>query len=144
MEHLPFRTVLFSPFDMNLLYFAPSHRRESIDSILKRSFAQFTTVKREYDEVLRQRNALLKQIRDGLQPQKNLDFWDTKLASIGAQYLEYRFRWTDYIEHHTEEIRMALPNHELHFHYMTKSSRSDTETSLRNVIQEHRERDIIV
>lgn len=64
LESLPFRTVIFSPFDMNLLYFSPGPRRDMIDSILKRTFSQFSLVKRSYDEILKQRNALLKQIRE--------------------------------------------------------------------------------
>jgi recombinational DNA repair ATPase RecF len=49
---------------MNLLYFAPSIRRDYIDSILDRTFSQFRMVKREYEGVMRQRNALLKKIRE--------------------------------------------------------------------------------
>jgi DNA replication and repair protein RecF len=65
MIGLPWRTVYISPFDMNLLYFAPSIRRDTMDTVLSRVYGQFSTVKREYDMVMRQRNALLKKIRDG-------------------------------------------------------------------------------
>ena len=50
---------------MNLLYFAPGVRRDYIDSILSRTYTQFPKVKREYDLTMRQRNALLKKIREG-------------------------------------------------------------------------------
>lgn len=64
LESLPVRSVIFSPFDMHLPYLAPSLRRDALDSILDRSFAQFHTTKRQYDQVLRQRNALLKAIQE--------------------------------------------------------------------------------
>lgn len=61
---LPWRTVHISPFDMNLLYFAPSMRRDYIDLILSRTYEQFPRVRRDYDLAMRQRNAMLKKIRD--------------------------------------------------------------------------------
>lgn len=66
MHELSYRTVFLSPFDMNLFYFAPSARRDFIDGILTRAFGQFRSVKRKYDEILAQRNALLKKIREGV------------------------------------------------------------------------------
>lgn len=41
-DALPFRTVYVSPFDMNILYFSPAIRRDYLDDILSRSFAQFS------------------------------------------------------------------------------------------------------
>jgi recombinational DNA repair ATPase RecF len=49
---------------MNLFYFAPSYRRDYIDSILERSYESFRSVRREYDTIMRQRNALLESIRE--------------------------------------------------------------------------------
>lgn len=48
-ESLPYRTVFISPFDMNLLYFSPGVRRDYIDNILSRTYAQFSKVKRDYE-----------------------------------------------------------------------------------------------
>ena len=64
MNTLPWRTVHISPFDMNLLYFAPGMRRDYIDSILGRTYEQFHIVERNYETTLRQRNALLKKIKE--------------------------------------------------------------------------------
>lgn len=64
MNALPWRTVYISPFDMNLLYFAPSMRRDAMDTILARVYEQFGSVRRDYDMIMRQRNALLKKIRE--------------------------------------------------------------------------------
>ena len=75
-EELPFRSVLVSPFDMNLLYFAPSWRRDYMDSVLSRIFAQFSKVRRDYDITMRERNALLKKIREGEAKREDLDYWD--------------------------------------------------------------------
>lgn len=85
-EALPFRTVYVSPFDMNMLYFSPSVRRDYIDDILSRTFAQFSLIRRDFDQIMRQRNALLKKIREGEMTANNLDFWDKKFAEIAHTY----------------------------------------------------------
>lgn len=61
---LPFRSVGVSPFDMNILYFAPDMRRAYMDDILLRTYEQFRQVKRSYETTVRQRNALLRRIRE--------------------------------------------------------------------------------
>ncbi len=71
---------------MNLLYFAPSIRRDYIDLILARSYEQFSKVRRDYELVMRQRNALLKKIRDGFAKKEDLDFWDQKFAECADMY----------------------------------------------------------
>ena len=86
MTALPWRTVHISPFDMNLLYFAPAIRRDYIDLILSRTYAQFSGIKREYEMVMRQRNALLKSIRDGLSDRDALEYWDIKFAELAQSY----------------------------------------------------------
>jgi DNA replication and repair protein RecF len=98
---LPFRTVFLSPFDMNLLYFSPSLRREYIDWILEQRYEQFSQVKKEYDHILRERNALLKNIRDGISKESELDFWDKSFIKQLEVYMLYR---TAYFEH----IRTSL------------------------------------
>jgi DNA replication and repair protein RecF len=86
MQSLPWRTVHISPFDMNLLYFAPSMRRDYMDTVLSRSHGQFSALKKNYDIVMRQRNALLKKIRDGEAKRQDLDFWDQKFAECADTY----------------------------------------------------------
>ena len=97
-ENLPYRTVFLSPFDMNLLYFAPSLRRDYIDSILSRVFTQFPKAKRDYENVMRQRNALLKKIRENEAKKSDLDYWDTIFIEQTILYLTYREKWRDFMQ----------------------------------------------
>jgi DNA replication and repair protein RecF len=97
MQALPWRTVHISPFDMNLLYFAPSMRRDYIDLILSRTHEQFSKVRRDYDLVMRQRNAMLKKIRDALAKREDLDFWDYKFAECADVYGLYRTQYSRYV-----------------------------------------------
>lgn len=86
LEELPFRSVYVSPFDMNILYFSPAMRREYLDDILSRAYSQFAKIRRDYELVMRQRNALLKKIREKEVDASGLDFWDAKFAEIAVQY----------------------------------------------------------
>jgi DNA replication and repair protein RecF len=65
LQSLPWRTVHISPFDMNILYFAPQMRRDYMDLILSRTYEQFPRLERDYQMTMRQRNAMLKKIREG-------------------------------------------------------------------------------
>jgi DNA replication and repair protein recF len=143
LEELPFRTVYVSPFDMNILYFSPAMRREYLDDILSRAYAQFSKIKRDYEQVMRQRNALLKKIREDSVAQDGLDFWDQKFAEIALQYGLYRERYIRYI---TEKIP-EFPDFFAHYQIRVKYEgnwiyQENPENFIRNYLQENRQRDI--
>lgn len=56
--------MLFLPIEMNLLYLGPSLRRDFLDETLLLTYEPFAKLKREYSQVLRSRNALLKRISE--------------------------------------------------------------------------------
>ncbi len=142
-ESLPFRTVFVSPFDMNLLYFAPAIRRDYIDSILARTFAQFSKTKRDYLEVMRQRNALLKKIREGEGKPNMLDAWDDMFVEKAILYDAYRRKWVDWILTHMDELSSFLPKYTLSFSYQASIEEKWGEPWVREYLREHRERDIL-
>ncbi len=143
-ESLPYRTVFISPFDMNLLYFAPAIRRDYIDSILDRTFHQFRSMKRDYEGVMRQRNALLKRIRDGESERNDLEFWDMSFAEKASIYWLYRKKWHSFIEEHIEKIGYFLENYTLECTYESKYlHEEDSEEYILSYLRENRERDIL-
>lgn len=129
---------------MNLLYFAPSMRREYIDLILARSYAQFPKVKKDYETVMRQRNALLKSIREGLAKRDDLDFWDTQFAQAGDLYGAYRARYRDFIQSALRDFPDFFARYSPDFIY--ESSWIDAENQneyIKNYLLQNRERDIL-
>lgn len=64
MEIVPFRAVLFTPMEMNVLYLGPGLRRDFLDEAILLAYPEFARVKREYGLALKNRNSLLKQIRE--------------------------------------------------------------------------------
>ena len=117
MVTLPWRTVHISPFDMNLLYFAPAMRRDYIDLILSRTYAQFPGIKRDYDIAMRQRNAMLKSIRDGLSRREDIDYWDQKFAEIAESYGLYRARYMTYVRETMPTFPTFFAKYAPEFHY---------------------------
>lgn len=85
------RTVLFAPEDLSLVKGDPSERRRFLDDLMILRTPRLAATRAEYEKILRQRSALLKQAggkgrgrRDDY-AESTLDVWDAQLAAAGAQ-----------------------------------------------------------
>lgn len=88
-----FRTVIFSPEDLQLIKGEPQLRRKLLDEILIVFKPDFVELKRNYDKVLKQKNALLKQsFNRNMQENfaSTLRVWNEKIADFGAKIILYR------------------------------------------------------
>jgi DNA replication and repair protein RecF len=91
------RTVLFSPEDLALVKGDPADRRRFLDDLMVLRAPRLVGVKADYDRVLRQRNALLKNAaadrRRGAEYfDSTLAVWDDQLVRLGAELVEVRGR----------------------------------------------------
>jgi DNA replication and repair protein RecF len=79
------RVTVFSPDDLELVKGGPSHRRQFIDDLLVALRPRNDAVRTEFERVVRQRNALLKQSGGRLTPEidTTLEVWNTKLVEAG-------------------------------------------------------------
>ncbi len=79
------RVSVFAPDDLELIKGSPSGRRRFVDDLAVAIDPSVDARRVEVERVLRQRNALLKQIKGRLDEDAatTLDVWDTKLASAG-------------------------------------------------------------
>jgi DNA replication and repair protein RecF len=95
--------VQFSSLDLDLVRGSPERRRNWLDSILTQLEPIYAYILQQYNQVLRQRNALLKTIRkqeeNGRQegviskpPQVELALWDAQLATAGSRVTRRRAR----------------------------------------------------
>lgn len=144
LASLPWRTVYISPFDMNVLYFSPSMRRDYIDLILMRTFAQFSKIKRDYELTMRQRNTLLKSIRDSKARRDDLNFWDAKFAQLAQTYGEYRCKYRDFVTNSISEFWDFFGKYPLSFAY--ESAYIDASSPweyIESYLMKNRERDIL-
>lgn len=95
--------VIFSPEDLTLIKRGPSGRRKFIDSAICREKLRNAVLISKYNQVLNQRNALLKDINKHPELKSTLEIWDDTLCSIGSQIIFYRLA---YIEKLTEYAKL--------------------------------------
>jgi DNA replication and repair protein RecF len=86
-----FQAVLFLPQMLQIVEGSPRHRRRYLDLALAQVQGQYAEQAGEYENVLTQRNALLRQLSENGGDASQLDFWDQRLAARGAQVLAARF-----------------------------------------------------
>ncbi|NEQ66185.1 MAG: DNA replication/repair protein RecF [Symploca sp. SIO2D2] len=94
--------VQFSSLDLELVRGAPERRRHWLDAILTQLEPIYAYILQQYNQILRQRNALLKKIRrqemegtDELPYQDQIDqlaLWDAQLATAGSRVTRRRSR----------------------------------------------------
>ncbi|PSO88855.1 MAG: DNA replication/repair protein RecF [Cyanobacteria bacterium QS_3_48_167] len=92
--------VEFSSLDLELVRGAPERRRNWLDSLLVQLEPVYAYILQEYNKVLRQRNALLKEIRDreksesttNGQAREQLAIWDAQLVENGSRVMRRRAR----------------------------------------------------
>ena len=80
--------VSVSPEDANLVHGAPSLRRGFVDQLLCKLSYRYALILKEYQRVLEQRNALLKQAS----PDRSLTVWTERLVALGNEVMETRLR----------------------------------------------------
>lgn len=82
--------VLFVPDDLNVITLSPSYRRALLDTTLSQVHRTYVAALSEYGKVLRNRNKLLEQIRDGTAQRTELRFWNDQLVKHGTTLISHR------------------------------------------------------
>lgn len=92
------RVTVFAPDDLALIKEGPAVRREFLDDLLVALQPSADLVCSDFDRVVRQRNALLKNVpirsgRPSLDESMSatLDVWDMQFAALGEQLIELRY-----------------------------------------------------
>ncbi len=87
-----FNAVIFAPEDLNIIKEGPSARRRYMDILISQIRASYFNELTIYQKVLMQRNALLKQMRDGmsLRDYELLYSWDCALAESASKIMSTR------------------------------------------------------
>jgi len=85
--HGRFNAVLFLPRDVQVVEGSPGDRRRELDMTISQADPDYARLLSEYSKVLTQRNALLKRLRERRGNVGELDFWDKRLAELGAEVM---------------------------------------------------------
>jgi DNA replication and repair protein RecF len=86
------RMSLFAPERTEVIRGDPSQRRDFADELLVMLHPRYARTLKEYDQVVRQRNKLLRAaIEHGIEP-VGIESWDVQLIELGSQICEGRAR----------------------------------------------------
>lgn len=91
-------TVTFLPQDLELFTGSPSNRRSFLDQLLCQVSPEYLQTLMQYQKILKQRNALLKKISDGIARRGDLAIWDEKVAETGAIIILRRIELTEMLQ----------------------------------------------
>jgi DNA replication and repair protein RecF len=86
--------VLFSPEDLNIIKHGPKDRRRFMDSELCQLDKIYYQNLAEYNRILVQRNALLKDIPYNPSLEPTLDVWDMQMVRLGSHIIRQRAKFT--------------------------------------------------
>ena len=114
------RVVLFLPQDMQLITGSPSERRRYLDITLCQIDPVYCRALSQYNKVIEQRNALLRQLADGSGSRDLLPVYTSKLASLGSQVFINRAKFMREIAReaqriHYEELTNGLESLRMHY-----------------------------
>lgn len=86
--------VVFTPEDLSLSKGSPDNRRQFLDLSVSQIKSAYSSVVVRYNNILEQRNMLLKNISFGKSSPDELDVWDYQLAKLGSYISMLRFNYT--------------------------------------------------
>ncbi len=114
--------VLFLPEDIALVAGPPSGRRRYLDIMLCQMDGSYCRALSRYNKVVSQRNALLKQIREGTARRDELAYWDEHLADLGSQVEGRRVMTVDALAHQVDRIHAHLTDEGESLHLVYEST----------------------
>ncbi len=93
-----FNAVIFVPQMSAIIEDGPDERRRYLNLALAQTFPAYANVLSDYNQVLSQRNALLKALNENGGNGDQLEVWDEALARLGAQIIQWRIEAVQQIE----------------------------------------------
>lgn len=103
-----FNAVYFSPDELKLVKESPDERRRFMDLSLSQFNKNYFYALRKYNEILAQRNKLLKTSNNAKVVADTISIWDEQLASVGATLIEDRIEFIENIKKPANEAQKYL------------------------------------
>ncbi len=86
------RVTVFSPDDLQLVKGGPAERRAYLDDLLVAIAPRYDVVRSDFERVLKQRNALLRQGMRGADGESTLSVFDQQLVGAGSELVRGRLQ----------------------------------------------------
>ena len=96
--------VVFAPDSVDIISGDPALRRQDLDNFLSSITREYNQAVLNYNKILKNRNALLKIIRDNRASQKELKFWTEKLIENAEIIFNNRVKFFKSMEPFVEKV----------------------------------------
>ncbi len=100
--------VLFSPDDLQIVWGSPPERRRFLNTAIGQLKPRYLDDLARYRRALRQRNELLRKIRDGRSPLGQLEAWTAQLVVTGANVALDRREFVAQLDAKARELHSRL------------------------------------
>lgn len=111
-----FPSVLFTPDDLRIIKDSSVKRRDALDNVGIQLSKTYSTLKSEYERIVRQRNSLLK---DDEVSKVVMDSWNESLIGVGALFYKHRRNLFEKMRERFLDIcSTVFPAHEIDVRYL--------------------------
>lgn len=124
-----FSCVVFSPEHLSLVKAGPSVRRKFLDGALCQQKLKYAMYFSKYNQVLNQRNALLKDINKHKELLPTLEIWDETLCDFGAYIIQQRIKYAEKLKESAQHFHSGISDNKekLDIEYISTISNFDVE-----------------
>ncbi len=105
-----FSCVVFSPENMTLIKRGPSMRRKFLDGAISQQRIRYAATLAKYNQIINQRNSLLKDIHKHQELKDTLPIWDDSLALCGAIILKERMDYIKELKNYAQKFHDDISN----------------------------------
>lgn len=105
-----FSCVVFSPEHLSLVKAGPGIRRKFLDGALCQQKLKYAKYFSKYNQILNQRNALLKDINKHPELQVTLEIWNENLSSFGAYIIAERIKYAEKLKENAKFFHSGISN----------------------------------
>lgn len=139
-------SIIFSPMVMNMMYMEPKLRRNFLDEIISKTDSNYKILYRKYEEVVRNRNKVLKNIKEWNSKKYEINFWNEQFIKLAEEIYEKRLELNDFLDKNITQYSQYFlwKIWEIKYKYNTKIKLGDIKNNLLNYLEENLDRDIIL
>lgn len=145
-----FCAVVFSPEHLTLIKRGPTVRRKFIDGAICQHRIRYASLLSKYQQIVNQRNALLKEVYRNSAMREMLPVWDDAMTAAGARIIRERLDYLRQIKEYARIFHFGISGdkEELGIDYISTCGARDTDTTeeieskLKAAYEDSREEDI--
>lgn len=144
-----FPVVTLTPSDHSITMGAPADRRKFVDSVISQASNTYLKILIDYNKTLRQRSALLYQMKESYQPQliDQLETWTESLIKLGSEIIEHRIKFvkifSEYIVESYKTIMNSIETPSIEYNYLNESNNKEISKTFRKEIERMKNQEIV-